>query len=152
MRKLPSSLLDAIKKVGKFAFIINPPYGQAGNGANKGTNNKAGVAKTYAFADLMNKGMGKAARELTVQFLWRIIELVKEYNLTDVTLGLFSNPAWMTGESFKPFRKEWFKVATFNNGFAFNSNEFEGVKEWLAINFSVWTLSANANNSNICIH
>lgn len=152
MRKLPSSLLNALKKGGKFAFIINPPYGQAGNGANKGTNNKAGVAKTYAFVDLMNKGMGKSARELTVQFLWRIIGLVKEYNLTDVTLGLFSNPSWMTGESFKQFRKEWFKVATFNNGCAFRSNEFEGVKAGWSINFSVWTLSVNANKNNIGIH
>ncbi len=146
MRKLPSSLLYALKKGGKFAFIINPPYGQAGDGAGKGSNKKT-ISETATLMEMKSKGMGKAGLELTVQFLWRIIALVKEYNLTDVTLGLFSNPNWMTGDSFEKFRKEWFKLATFKNGVAFRSDEFEGVKSGWAINFSVWSLSYNNHGS-----
>ena len=148
MKKLPVSLIETLKKGGKFAFIINPPYGQAGNGANKGSDNKAGVANTVVFANMKERGCGKAGRELTVQFLWRIMEIVKEYRLTDVTLGLFSKPNWMTGDSFEAFRKEWSKVATFNNGCAFRSEEFEGVTAGWAINFSVWTLSSQNTTSN----
>lgn len=145
MRKLPSSLLYALKKGGKFAFIINPPYGQATSG--RGTDHKEGISETATLNEMKTKGMGKAGLELTVQFLWRIMSLVKEYNLTDVTLGLFSNPNWMTGDSFEEFRKEWLKVATFNNGVAFSSDEFEGVKSGWAINFSVWKLSKKNNNT-----
>lgn len=145
MRKLPSSLLNALKKGGKFAFIINPPYGQATSG--RGTDHKEGISETATLNEMKAKGIGKAGLELTVQFLWRIMALVKEYNLTDVTLGLFSNPNWMTGDSFEAFRKEWLKVATFNNGVAFRSDEFEGVKAGWAINFSVWKLSKNNNNT-----
>lgn len=145
MRKLPSSLLYAIKKGGKFAFIINPPYGQATSG--RGTDHKEGISETATLNEMKAKGIGKAGLELTVQFLWRIMALVKEYNLTDVTLGLFSNPNWMTGDSFEAFRKEWLKVATFNNGVAFRSDEFEGVKAGWAINFSVWKLSKKNNNT-----
>lgn len=146
MRNLPSSLLNALKKGGKFAFIINPPYGQAGNFRGNGSTKKT-ISNTATLTEMKSKGMGKPGLELTVQFLWRIMALVKEYNLTDVTLGLFSNPTWMTGDSFETFRKEWLKVATFNNGFAFCSNEFEGVKPGWAINFSVWTLSKKNSNS-----
>ena len=145
MRNLPSSLLYALKKGGKFAFIINPPYGQATSG--RGTDHKEGISETATLNEMKTKGMGKAGLELTVQFLWRIMALVKEYNLTDVTLGLFSNPNWMTGDSFEAFRKEWLKVATFNNGVAFSSDEFDGVKAGWAINFSVWTLSKKNNNT-----
>lgn len=145
MRKLPSSLLNALKKSGKFAFILNPPYGQATSG--RGNDHKEGISETATLNEMKTKGMGTAGLELTVQFLWRIMALVKEYKLTDVTLGLFSNPTWMTGDSFEAFRKEWLKVATFNNGVAFRSDEFEGVKAGWAINFSVWKLSNTNNNT-----
>lgn len=144
--KLPKSLKDALKKAkkngGRFAMIINPPYAQAGNGANKGGNNKGGVSDTEIRRQMNEKELGKAANELTVQFLYRIMNIVKDHGIKDFTLGLFSNPAWMTGDACEKFRKEWLKVATFDNGFGFRSEEFEGVKPGWAINFSVWKLSA----------
>ena len=146
MKKLPASLIETLKKGGKFAFIINPPYGQATSG--RGTDHKEGISETETLNDMKQKGMGKAGLELTVQFLWRILNIVKQYRLTDVTLGLFSNPNWMTGDSFEAFRKDWSKIATFNNGVAFRSEEFEGVKAGWAINFSVWTLSVHKDTHN----
>jgi hypothetical protein len=77
-----------------------------------------------------------------VQFLYRIMNIVKEYGIKDFTLGLFSKPKWFTGTSFEKFREEWNKVATFVDGFSFYSDEFEGVAKGWAINFSVWKLSA----------
>lgn len=143
MRKLPSSLLYALKKGGKFAFIINPPYGSAGSNKSKSMDKKVGMSNTATLADMKNNGLGKAGNELTVQFLWRIMGIIKAYKLTDVTLGLFSNPIWMTGDAFDGFRKEWLKIATFKNGGAFRSEEFDGVKSGWAINFSVWSLSSH---------
>ena len=79
---------------------------------------------------------------LNEQFLWRIMGIVKAYELKDVTLGLFSKPTWMTGDAFEDFRKEWEQMATYESGFAFHSEEFEGLTSGWAIHFSVWTLSA----------
>ena len=143
-KKLPESLKTALARAGKehrpFAMLINPPYGQATSGTANA--HKAGVSDTETGREMKSIGLGKAANELTVQFLYRIIKLVKAYGIKDAVLGLFSNPAWMTGDACEKFREEWIKVATPNNGFAFHSDEFEGVKEGWAINFSVWKLSA----------
>ena len=89
---------------------------------------------------MMQDGLGKPSRELTVQFLYRILELVQDFKLTDVVVGLFSKPKWFTGNSFESFRKEWFNVFKFNNAFGFRSEEFAGVKPGWAVNFSVWTM------------
>ena len=144
--KLPKSLKDALKKAGKegtpFTMLINPPYGQSGANKSDKNNSKTGISDTEIGREMKSVGLGKAANELTVQFLFRIMNIVKEYGIKDFTLGLFSNPAWMTGDACEKFREEWNKVATFVNGFAFHSDEFEGVKEGWAINFSVWKLSA----------
>ena len=144
--KLPKSLKEALKKTGKdgtpFTMLINPPYGQSGANKSDKNNSKTGISDTEIGREMKSVGLGKASNELTVQFLFRIMNIVKEYGIKDFTLGLFSNPAWMTGDACEKFREEWNKVATFDNGFAFHSDEFEGVKEGWAINFSVWKLSA----------
>lgn len=144
MENIPDKLKKTLKKAknGKFAIIINPPYGQAGNGNNKGSDNKKGISNTLTLADMTRHGLAKPGQELTVQFLWRIMGIVKAYELKDVTLGLFSKPTWMTGDAFEDFRKEWEQMATYESGFAFHSEEFEGLTSGWAIHFSVWKLSA----------
>lgn len=139
---LPKTLVDALKKNKDkhIVFIQNPPYSGTGEGANKGGDCKKESSKTAVKGRMMAAGMGKAANELTVQFLYRILELTKEFHLTDVTVGLFSNPAWMTGDACEKFRKEWQEVFTFDNSFGFRSEEFAGVKPGWAINFSVWRM------------
>lgn len=144
INRLPASLDATLKncaKTGKpFVFFVNPPYGQATSGrANK---HKDGISETAIQKEMKVKGLGKPANELTVQFLWQMLNIVKKYRLHNVVLGLFSNPNWMTGDSFEPFRDEWLKHAKPHNGFIFRSEEFQGVKPGWAINFSVWTLSA----------
>jgi hypothetical protein len=141
MEKLPDSLKNAMKNTGDapFVFFINPPYGQA---TNRNSTSKEGISSTLTLEDMKNNGLGKPGLELTVQFLWRILKLVKKYKMQNVILGLFSSPTWMTGDSFEGFRSEWNKHAKFLEGFTFRSEEFEGVSKGWAINFSVWNLSA----------
>jgi len=139
---LPKTLVEALKanKDKKIVFIQNPPYSGTGEGANKGGDSKKESSKTAVKSRMMEKGLGKAANELTVQFLYRMMEIVKEFKLTNVTVGLFSSPSWITGDACEKFRKEWLDVFTFNNSFAFPSEEFSGVKPGWAINFSVWNM------------
>lgn len=144
---LPKELIAELKanKNRPVAFLINPPYGQATSGrANK---HKENISNTATLREMKDNGLGKPGLELTVQFLWRIMALVKEFKLSNVVLGLYSNPNWMTGDSFAAFRKEWCKMAKFVEGFAFRSEEFAGVKAGWAINFSVWQLSYRNNGS-----
>jgi hypothetical protein len=137
---LPKKLVDALKKNKdkSVTFFVNPPYGQATSGTGK--EHKEGVSKTAVQSRMMAAGMGKAANELTVQFLYRFLELIKEFKLTNVTVGLFSKPKWISGTSFAKFRKEWQEVFTFDNSFGFRSEEFAGVKPGWAVNFSVWRM------------
>ena len=86
--------------------------------------------------------MGKAGRELTVQFLYRILEIVKEYGIEDFTLGLFSKNSFFTGESFAKFRELWNKHSKFIEGFEFPCEEFEGTQPGWAVHFSVWKVFA----------
>lgn len=135
---LPKGLIEELKgaKNKVVVFHLNPPYGQATSGTGK--QHKKDVSKTETQRKMANAGMGKAANELTVQFLFRILEIVKTFKLKKVCVGLFSNPAWLTGDACEKFREEWLKVFRFQNGFGFRSEEFQGVKEGWAINFSVW--------------
>ena len=137
---LPKKLVDALKKNKdkSVTFLVNPPYGQATSGSGK--EHKEGISKTAVQSRMMDAGMGKAANELTVQFLYRFLELIREFKLTNVTVGLFSNPAWMTGDACEKFRKEWQEVFTFDNSIGFRSEEFAGVKPGWAVNFSVWRM------------
>lgn len=144
---LPKELIAELKasKNRPVAFYLNPPYGQATSG--RANNHKENISETATLREMKDKGLGKPGLELTVQFLWRIMALVKEFKLSNVVLGLYSNPNWMTGDSFAAFRKEWCKMAKFVEGFAFRSEEFAGVKAGWAINFSVWQLSYRNNGS-----
>ena len=138
---LPTELRDELRanRDCPVAFIINPPYGQATSG--QGKEHKKTISETATLKEMKDKGLGKPGLELTVQFLYRIMEIIKEYRLTNVVLGLYSNPNWMTGDSFEPFRKAWCNMAKFVEGFAFRSEEFSGVKPGWAINFSIWAIS-----------
>ena len=139
---LPNELKEALRanRNKKIVFFLNPPYAGTGNGSNKGKDNKKNLSKTAVQERMKLDGLGKPANELTVQFLYRILELVQDFKLKDVVVGLFSNPAWLTGDACEPFRKEWFKTFNFENSFGFRSEEFAGVKPGWAINFSVWSM------------
>ena len=139
---LPNELKEALhaNRNKKIVFFLNPPYAGTGNGSNKGKDNKKNLSKTAVQSRMKADGLGKPANELTVQFLYRILELVQDFKLKDVVVGLFSNPAWFTGDACEPFRKEWLKTFNFENSFGFHSEEFAGVKPGWAINFSVWSM------------
>ena len=68
------------------------------------------------------------------------MELIKEFRLTNVTVGLFSKPKWISGNSFAKFRQEWLSMFQFANGFVFPSEEFAGLKPGWAASFTVWTM------------
>lgn len=146
LTKLPEALKTALKSGKKIVFLINPPYGQAGNG--RGKNFKDGVSSTET-ALSMSSEFGKASRELFVQFLYRIDEIREEYHLDkdQLIVATFSNPTWMAGDIFENWRKYWLSKFAFNSGMLFNASEFVGCSATWGISFSIWSNHASRNKT-----
>ena len=149
--KLPERLIkdlrNAQKGGKKIVFLMNPPYAQAGNGKND-DKKKTGI-KTTSAALKMNAEFGKASNELFVQFLYKVDELCTEYKMAkgQVIIATFSNPTWISGDSFDAWRNYWLSKYSFKSGMLFNASEFADCSDAWGISFSIWenTKSANKN-------
>jgi hypothetical protein len=61
-----------------------------------------------------------------------------EYNLSNVSICLFSNPLFLSGESFIKFRNTFYKKFIFKDGFLFQADQFADVSGDWGISFTVW--------------
>jgi len=135
--KLPLTLRQAIAdaKEGKkgakpILVLINPPYGEAAN--SQGNAGKTGIATTrisHGMGDL-----GYAARELFVQFLYRIMS-----ELPTAKLAMFSTLKYINAPNFEAFRERW--TAKYLEGFLVHSKAFDGLNGHFPIGFLIWDLS-----------
>lgn len=146
--KIPNGLRVALKENKPLVFFINPPYATSSenNGKGKGKN----TCKTIMYEKMRNEGLQEACKNLFAQFMYRILQIKKHYNLSNIYIGLFCNPIYLSGTTFKLFRKEFFKHFQYNKGILFNAGCFSNVsKEW-GINFSIWkngqTIDVNTFN------
>ncbi len=146
--KLPMALRQAIidaregaKGAKKILVLINPPYAEAMNvDSRKETGGgasavKKGVAKTrisYGMTDL-----GYAARELFVQFLYRIMK-----ELPKSKLAMFSKVKYVNAPNFAAFRQSW--TAQYLDGFVVPSRVFDTLKGDFPIGFLIWNLAKNS--------
>lgn len=130
--KLPEGLLNAFKENKKILFFINPPY------ARQGKKNKLGVANTKTNKNMISDGFGNSCQNLYPQFLYRIEKIKREYNLTNCYIGVYSPINFLTGSSFKQFRKYFLKDFEYHSGLMFNSKEFSGVNSSWPICFTIW--------------
>lgn len=133
--KLPVGLKNALENNKPIIFFINPPYATAGV---NGSDSKKGVAKTMINEEMLADKIGACSQNLYAQFLYRIAEIKKKYNLTNVHIGLFSPTLFLTGSSWKGFRNYFFNEFTFVNGVQFKASHFADVADNWGISFSVW--------------
>jgi len=111
VENVPKNLLNALKNDKPFLFIINPPYA-----INKNTQ----VAK-----NMMEANHNHYVYRLThIQFLYRIMQIKKEFNLTNIKIAIIAPLAFLTKQTFDIFRKEFFNSFDILKGFVFNSKEF----------------------------
>lgn len=143
--RLIKDLRNAQKGGKKIVFLMNPPYAQAGNGKND-DKKKTGI-KTTSAALKMNAEFGKASNELFVQFLYKVDELCTEYKMAkgQVVIVTFSNPTWMSGDSFETWRKYWLSKYSFKSGMLFNASEFADCSDAWGISFSIWENTKSVN-------
>ena len=135
---LPQGLRDIIgdsEKRKKLVVFINPPYAEHGNAKQK-THKKAGlnksnVAKETAVYKLSKTIIGSGARELFVQFLYRIY-----IEIPNCTIGNFSTLKPLTAQNFNKFRQIF--QAKLCRLFVVPSYTFDNVSGSFPIGFFVW--------------
>jgi hypothetical protein len=121
--KLPEGLRKAIEEGRKIIVLMNPPYATSNVAGNKGLE-KTGTSQTKINQEMKSEGIwGKSSQQLYGQFLYRV-------NKLNLDVCLFSKHNFMTGSSFKSFRKEFLNNYEFKNGFVMDAAQFADVESW----------------------
>lgn len=143
--KLPQGLRDALEHNKPIIFFMNPPYATSASG--NGKNGKQGVSKTYVYEEMMKEKVGGCSQNLYAQFLYRIMMIKEQYNLTNVHICLFSPTLFLSGSSWKGFRNYFFKEFAFNNAVQFKASHFADVADSWGISFSIWNNGETSNKN-----
>jgi hypothetical protein len=91
--KLPEGLRRAVEERRQVIVLMNPPYGTAGNNKRDGIQ-KEGVSKSTVGERMNEDKLGFAARNLYLQFIYK---LVKDFAHLD--LAMFTPPTFISSES-----------------------------------------------------
>lgn len=135
--KLPKGLKDALINNKPIVFFINPPYATA-NVMGTDEKHKAGVAKTMINEQMLKDKIGASSQNLYAQFLYRIIQIKNEFNLTNCHIALFSPTLFLTGSSYAKFRNVFLNEFSFDNAIQFKASHFADVADNWGISFSIW--------------
>ena len=133
--KLPKGLKDALINNKPIVFFINPPYATAGI---KGENSKKGVAKTMVNSVMLSDKIGASSQNLYAQFLYRILMIKREFNLTNCHIALFTPTLFLTGPSYAKFRKVFLNEFSFDDAIQFKASHFADCSDRWGISFSIW--------------
>lgn len=134
--KLPKGLIEAFEQNKPIIFFMNPPYATANN-AKHGTS-KEGIAKTRINEVMLKDKIGACAQNLYAQFIYRIMMIKRKYNLTNCHICMFTPTLYLSGGSWKGFRKEFLTDYHFVNGCAFKASHFADCSDKWGIAFSIW--------------
>ena len=145
--KLPKGLKDALLENKPIVFFLNPPYATA-NVMGTNEKHKAGVAKTMINEQMLKDKIGRASQNLYAQFLYRIIQIKNEFNLTNCHIALFSPTLFLTGSSYAKFRNVFLNNFSFDNAIQFKASHFADVSDKWGISFSIWHNGITKNKNN----
>lgn len=136
--KLPKGLKDALINNKPIVFFINPPYATSANKMGVDASSKKGVAKTMINEQMLKDKIGASSQNLYAQFLYRIIQIKNEFNLTNCHIALFSPTLFLTGSSYAKFRNVFLNEFSFDNAIQFKASHFADVADNWGISFSIW--------------
>lgn len=150
--KIPNDLMDAIRENKKILFYINPPYMRAGDFSasskeEKDVMAKGGVSSTSTSDDMLKNKWGNSSSNLYAQFLYKIWKMKKDFNLSNLSIGLFCPELFISGSDFDKFRDNFLKDFKYENGFLTPASLFSDVSKQWGILFSIWT-NGQTNNAN----
>ena len=105
------------------------------------------ISNTMVYDSMTKNKIGGASQNLYLQFLYRIMMIKEQYNLTNMHIALFSPTLFLSGGSWKGFREVFFKNFTYNNGVQFKASHFADVADNWGISFSIWNCGKNTDNN-----
>lgn len=137
LEKLPKGLIEAFEQDKKFVFFLNPPYATSANKMGADGSSKEGCAKTKMNQEMLENNFGACSQNLYAQFLYRIWKLKCSYKLTKTYIGIFCPTLFLTGTSYKNFRRKFLSEFSFENAFLMQASEFANVSESWGIGFTI---------------
>ena len=146
--KLPKGLKDALLENKPIVFLLNPPYGKA-TGSRTGGNIDAGSSNTFVKKQMQKEKIDGS--EFIKQFLWRIVDIKRKFNLTNVYIACFTNSSWLIKPQSIKFRELFLNNFEYQKGVMFNAGEFENVAATWGITFNIWK-SGNSKERNNFTH
>lgn len=144
LNKLPKGLIEAFEQNKPIIFFMNPPYATAGV---QNETSKKGVAKTMINEQMLKDKIGASSQNLYAQFIYRIMMIKRKYNLTNCHIAMFTPTLYLTGSSWKGFRKEFFGDFCYTDGCTFKASHFANVTDTWGIAFSIWKNGVNENGN-----
>lgn len=145
--KLPPKLYEALEQNKPIVFFINPPYATASSNMGKGETQGKGkdACKTRIYDKMVKYKMQEASKNLFAQFMYRICLIKEHFNLTDIHIGLFCKPIYLSGTTFEQFRKEFLTNFEYKKGILFNASCFADVSDKWGIDFTIWSNGETSN-------
>lgn len=146
---LPDGLLRAFEENKPILFFLNPPYATASSNFGKGETQSKGkdTTATMISKEMVGNKFGNASNNLYAQFLYRIMMIKGQYNLTNVHIAFFSPTLFLTGGKWVKFRESFFTVFAFNNAVQFKASHFADVADNWGISFSIWNNGETTDKS-----
>lgn len=118
-------------------FLINPPYGTAGN-QKLAEEKRTGTAKNKINQLMLKDKIGASSQQLYAQFLYRIGKFKDLFGIEKCQIALYSTFAIQGSPSFKGLRKYMGERWVLNNGMIFPANQFAGCSDSWGVMFSIW--------------
>lgn len=146
LEKLPKGLLEAFEQNKPIVFFLNPPYATVANMDNSGAKNKNTTIQTEI--QKLMKQFGKSSANLYAQFLYRILLIKQEYNLTNCHIALFSPTLFLAGSGYVKFRQVFLNDFSFSDAIQFKASHFADVAGNWGISFSFWNSGKSVDKNN----
>lgn len=139
IEKIPNGLYKALAEDRKILFFFNPPYATACTGAAADGTSRPNIAKNTLVAKRMrDSGYGSVSEALHAQFLYRVMELKRRFNLSNCKMAVFCTPVFLTGPKYRKFR-EWFNEEwDYRDGIMFKASYFDECSDKWGIAFNLW--------------
>ena len=142
--KLPKGLKDALLENKPIVFLLNPPY-MTSSVSNNGGKDKSSNSVND---EMLKRNIGLASREIYAQFLYRILMIKHQFNLTNCYIALFCKPKFITGSSFKKFRDVFLVDFKYDSGILFQASNFADVSSAWGITFNIWKSEKTSDRNN----
>lgn len=126
--QLPERLKEVIRNDEPLIFYMNPPYK---SGSARGTD----VGK-----HMCNIGLSRPACDIYYQFMWRVMNIVERFNLSNTWFNCFGPLTFFTGASANILLQEFEHCFEFIDGMCLSAQEFSDTSESIqwGIGCSLW--------------